>query len=74
MIPVDTAVEFQDLVAAGGLVQAVDVLGDDGLQLSLGLLFRQLSVGGIGSGIGGQHLGPVEAEKFFRLAFIEGMA
>ena len=66
--------KLQDLPAAGGLMETVDILGDDGPQLALGLPLRQLSVGGIGSGIGGQHLGPVETEKFFRLAFIEGMA
>ena len=74
VVPVDAAVELQNTLAAGGLVEAVDVLGDDGLQLAGGLPLRQLIVGGVGLRVGGQELGPVKAEKFFGVAFVEGMA
>ena len=35
VVPVDAAVKLQDLPAAGGLMETVDVLGDDGPQLAL---------------------------------------
>ena len=60
--------------AAGGLMEAVDVLRHHGGELSLRLPLRQLPVGGVGLGLGGQHLGPVEAEKLLGVAFIKGMA
>ena len=74
VVPVDAAVELQHPAAPGGLVEPVDVLGDDGLQLSGLFPLRQLVVSGVGLGVGGQQLGPVEAEKFFGVAFVERMA
>ena len=62
------------MLAAGGLVEAVDVLGDDGRQLALLLPLGKLFVGGVGLGVGGEELGPVETEKFCGVAFVEGMA
>ena len=55
-------------------MEPVDVLGDDGAELALGLPLRQLFVGGIRLGTGDQQLGPVETEKFFGVAFVERMA
>ena len=66
--------ELQHPLTAGGLVQTVDVLGDDGLQLALLFPLRQFIVGGVGLRVGGQHLGPVEPEKLFGVAFIKRMA
>ena len=63
VVPMDAAVELQHPAAPGGLVEPVDVLGDDGLQLPGLLPFRQLVVGGVGLCVGGQELGPVEAAK-----------
>ena len=74
IVPVDAAVELQHPLAAGGLMEPVDVLGDDGAELALGLPLRQLFVGGIRLGTGDQQLGPVETEKFFGVAFVERMA
>ena len=66
--------ELQHVFAAGGLMEAVDILGDDALQLSGPLPLRQLVMGGVGPGVRCQELGPVEPEKFLGLAFVEGMA
>ena len=74
VVPVDAAVELQHVPAAGGLVEPVDVLGDDGFQPALRLPLRQLFMGGVGLGVRGQQLGPVEAEKFFGVAFVKCMA
>ena len=70
----NAAVELQYPAAPGGLMETVDVLGDDGFQLSGFFPFRQLVVGGVGLHAGDQQFGPVEAEKFFGVAFVEGMA
>ena len=74
VIAVHAAMELQHIAAAGGLVEPVDVLGHHCPQLSLLLPLGQLIVGGIGLGVRCQKLGPIEPEKFFRVAFIEGMA
>ena len=66
--------ELQHLMAAGLLVQAVDVLGDDGLELALPLPLGQLFVGGVGLGVQGQHLGPVEVVKFLHVALVKAVA
>ncbi len=47
---VGVAVEFHHALAARGLVQVVDVLGDDPQQQSLGLQFRQGVMGRVGPG------------------------
>lgn len=74
MVPQHAAVELKDLLAAGLLVQAVDVLGDDGLQLPLPLPFRQLAVGGVGLGVQGQHFGPVEVVEFLGVRLVKCVA
>ena len=51
VVPVDAAVELQHVPAAGGLVEPVDVLGDDGFQPALRLPLRQLFMGGVGLGL-----------------------
>ena len=71
---VSTESGIPDFRSTGGLVEPVDILGHHGLQFSGGLPFRQLVVGGVGLGLRGQHLGPIEAEEFFGVAFVEGMA
>ena len=50
------AVKLQHVFAACRLVQAVDVLGDDGGELSRLLQLRQLFVGGVGLHVQKQHL------------------
>ena len=65
--------ELQHLPAAGLLVQAIDVLGDDGLELALPLPLGQLFVGGVGLGVQGQHLGPVEVVKFLHVALVKAV-
>ena len=74
VVPQHTAVKLQHLPAAGLLVQAVDVLGNDGLQPSLLLPLGQLPVGGVGLCPGGQHLGPVKIVKLRLAAHIEAVA
>ena len=73
VVPVDAAVQFQHPVAAGGLMESVDVLGDDGLEFSLVLPLCQFQVGGVGFCVRCQQLGPVKTEKLFRVAFIKRM-
>ena len=55
-------------------MEAVDVLGDDGLQLPLPLPFRQLAVGGVGLGVQGQHFGPVEVVEFLGVCLVKCVA
>ena len=66
--------ELVHRLGACRLMEAVDVLGDDGFQPALRLPLRQLFMGGVGLGVRGQQLGPVEAEKFFGVAFVKCMA
>ena len=66
VVPVDTAVEFKDLFAAGCLVKPVDVLGDDTDQFAFLFPFGQLLVGFVRLGIQGKELVPVEFEEFLR--------
>ena len=69
----DAAMELQDIFAARLLVEAVDILGDDRLQLPLPLPLRKLPVGGIGLCVQTEHLVAVEAEKFLRVCLIEAV-
>ena len=69
-----TAVELQHLPAACLLMQAVDILGDDSLQFSLGLQLCQLVVGRVGLGIGTQELAAVKTEEFLRVLLVKGVA
>ena len=69
-----TAVELVNGLGARRLMQAVDVLGDDGLQLPLPLPFRQLAVGGVGLGVQGQHFGPVEVVEFLGVRLVKCVA
>ena len=55
-------------------MQAVDVLGDDCLQLALCLPLRQLAVGGIGLCVRRQHFGPVEVVKLRLMGLIKAVA
>ena len=63
VIAVDAAVELQDVLAASGLMEAVDVLGDDGCKLPLLLPLGQLAVGGVGLGVGGPGAWPGRSGK-----------
>ena len=67
------AVELQHLLAACLLMQAVDVLGDDSLQLPSGLQLRQLVVGCVGLGIGTQKLAAVKTEELLRILLIKSV-
>ena len=73
-ISVDTAVKLINGAAARLLVEAVDVLGDDGAELSLVLPLGQLQMGGVGLRVGAEHLGVVEAEKLLRVGLVKGVA
>ena len=73
-VAVDAAVQFQDILTARFLVQAVDVLGDDGFQFAGFFQFGQLDVGHVGLGVEGQHLVAVETVEFFRVVHEEGVA
>ena len=73
-VAMNAAVQFQDVLAARFLVQAVDVLGDDGFQFARFFQFGQFDMGHVGLGVEGQHLVAVEAVKFFRVVHEEGMA
>lgn len=68
------AVELQDVFAAGRLVEAVDVLGDDGFQLSFLFPLGQLFVGLVGLDAGHQELVPVVFEELFGHTRVAGMA
>ena len=64
----DGAVELVDVFAAGELVQAVDVLGDDGGEFSLALHLGELQMHGAGAVVWRDHFGAVEFEKFLGVA------
>ena len=68
VIAVNAAVQFQDLFAASHLVQTINILRDNGRELSGGFQLRQLAVGCIGTGCKTDHLLPVEIVKLRRVA------
>ena len=55
-------------------MQAVDVLGHNGAQLSRRLQLGQLFVGGVGLGLQAEHLVPVKAVEFLRPGVEKGAA
>ena len=69
VIAVDAAVQFQNLFAAGCLVEPVDVLGDDGFQPALRLPLRQLFMGGVGLWRPGPAAWPGRSGKILRGCF-----
>ena len=73
VVPVNTAVKLINFFAAGGLVQAVDVLGDNGKQFSFLFPLGQFQVSFVGLRFQGKHFIPVKAEEFFRLLHEEGV-
>ena len=73
-VAMNAAVQFQDVLAARFLVQAVDVLGDDGFQFARFFQFGQFDVGHVRLSVEGQHLVAVEAVEFFRVIHKERMA
>lgn len=73
-IAVYAAVQFEDVFAAGLLMEAVDVLRDDGFQLACFFQFGQFYMGGVGLGVQAKHLVAVKPVKFFGLADVKGMA
>ena len=68
------AVELIDHLAASGLVEAVDVLGDHGLELAGPLQLSQLQVGGVGLGAVDEHLVPVELVELPGVFYEEAVA
>ena len=56
------------------LVEAVDVLGHHRVQLPRRLQLRQLQVGGVGLGVGKEHLVAVEAVELLRIFLEKGVA
>ena len=62
-VPVLAAVKLQHVPAARHLVEAVNVLGDDGPQLALPLQLGQGVVGAVGLGVGVEHHAPEEVVK-----------
>ena len=59
--------DFIDFIAAGFLVQAVDVLGDHAFQLSCALKLRQFIMSGIGLCPSGVQVFPIVRKENFRL-------
>ena len=59
--------DFIDFIAAGFLVQAVDVLGDHTFKLSCALKLRQFVMGGIGLCPAGVQVFPIVGKEDFRL-------
>ena len=68
------AVELVDGLAAGGLVEAVDVLGNDSFEAPLLLPLGQFPVGRIGLRIQNQHLIAVKTIKFLRIPHEKSVA
>ena len=66
--------QFINPVAAGFLVQSVDVLRHHGQQLSLLLPSGQYPVGDIRLEAKRQHFLPVKPEKVFRIPLIKAVA
>lgn len=61
------AVQFQHPARAGGLVQAVDVLGDDRGQSALALPVRNRAVPGVRPRVRVEQMGPVVVEEVGRM-------
>ena len=74
VVAVDRAVQLIDVFAARLLVQAVDVLRDDGAQLTRAFQLRQLLVRGVGPGLERQHLFAVEAVEIIGVPVEKRMA
>ena len=68
------AVEFVDILAAGGLVQAVNVLGNDGVQPARFLQAGQHPMGRVGAGIGKKHFIVVETVELLRFFAVKAVA
>lgn len=73
-IAVHAAVQFEDVFAAGLLMEAVDILRDDSFQLAGLFQFGQFPMGGVGLRIQAEHLVAVKPVKLFRLADVKRMA
>ena len=74
MVPVDGAVELQDPLASGRLMQAVDILGDDGGEPARLFQPGQGEMRRIGPGGKRQHLLPVKGKKLLRVLPEKGVA
>ena len=68
------AVELQHIFAARHLVQAVDVLGNDGGEDMNLFQLRQLFMGGVWLCGQAEHLFPVKAEELLRVPFKKAVA
>ena len=66
--------EFIHRVGSSLLMQPVNVLGHNGIQLSLLLPLRKLFVGDIGFKTKRKHLFPVKPEEIRRIAHIKTVA
>ena len=66
--------EFIDFPASGCLVEAVDILGDDSVQLAHFLQAGQHPVGRVGLGVGEEHLIVVEAVKLLGVFAVKAVA
>ena len=73
VVPVDAAMELQHVPAAGGLMEPVDVLGDDGFQLALPLELRQTQMRRVGLCSLDDELIAVEAVELLGALFPEGV-
>ena len=70
----NAAVQLQHGFAACSLVQAVDILGDNCLQLALLFQLGKLFVGGIGLSVQKKHFVAVEPEEFLGIFPVKGVA
>ena len=66
--------KFQNRFASGGLVKAVDILGDNGFQFAPGFQFCQLMMGRIGFCVQEQHFIAVKTVKFAGIATVKRVA
>ncbi|CDN41145.1 hypothetical protein BN871_AC_00390 [Paenibacillus sp. P22] len=67
IVAVNRSVQLQHAAAAGKLMQAVDILGDDRRQPALLLQPSQRSMRGIGKRFGIDHMGPVKGIEISRM-------
>ena len=74
VVAVDRAVQLIDVFAARLLVQAVDVLRDDGAQLARAFQLCQLLVRGVGLGLERQHLFAIKAVEILGVLIEKRMA
>ena len=73
VITMYAAMQFKNIPAAGCLMQAINILGNDSLQPAFPFPLSQFLVGGIRFGVEAEHLIMIETIEFVRMRFKKRM-